>query len=174
MTQTPSHLSLQPRPLTQASFVAFGDVIETTGNDSFFINNGNCSRYHDLATLSIDATGTAGISLFEAKHYAFPITLELLERHPLGSQAFIPMSTDPFLVIVAPDSDGQPGVPEVFISNGRQGVNYFRNTWHGVLTPIYKPALFSVVDYIGDENNLEEHNLDTPYTISEPNSSNMT
>lgn len=171
MTQTPSHATLQPKPLSQASFAAFGDVIETTGNDSFFINKGNCARYHDLATLSIDASGATGISLFEAKHYAFPIMLELLERHPLGSQAFIPMSTDPFLVIVAHDVNGQPGVPKVFVSNGRQGVNYFRNTWHGVLTPIYKPALFAVVDYIGDQNNLEEHNLDAPFIISEPNNS---
>ncbi len=172
MTQT--HPPLHPKPLTQASFAPYPHVLETTGKDSFLINNGHCARYHNLATLSIDHTGAAGISLFEAQHYAFPIKLSLLERHPLGSQAFIPMSTDPFLVVVAYDVDGQPGLPEVFISNGRQGVNYLRNTWHGVLTPIYKPALFSVVDYIGDKNNLEEHTLDTPYTIVEPNSSSQT
>ncbi len=160
---------LKPEPLTQTAFAPFGDVIETRNNDSFLINNGRCARFHDLVTLSVDDAGKPGISLFEGQHYAFPITLSLLERHPLGSQAFIPMSQDPFIVVVAEDLDGHPGQPLVFITNGFQGVNYARNTWHGVLTPIYRPALFGVIDFIGDANNLEEHNLAEPYLIEEPN-----
>jgi len=159
---------LLPVPLTAASFVPFGDVIETAGNDSYPINNGNCRRFHNVSQPVIDTSGAAGISLFEAKHYPFPISLTLLERHPLGSQAFLPMSDKPFLVIVASDNNGKPDTPLVFITNGKQGVSYSKNTWHGVLTPIDQPALFAVVDYIGSENNLEEYDLPKPYVISQP------
>ncbi len=162
--------SLVPVPLTQAAFSPYGDVIETSGNDSFLINNGNCSRFHNVSQPLIDSSGVTGISLFEAKHYAFPITLKLLERHPLGSQAFLPMSDKPYLVIVAADENGKPSKPLVFITDGKQGVNYFKNTWHGVLTPIYQTALFAVVDYIGTENNLEEYDLPNPYVITQPSS----
>ena len=165
-----SNIELTPVLLTQAAFAPFGDVIETSGNDSYFINNGNCSRFHNVSQPTVDASGVTGISLFEAKHYAFPITLKLLERHPLGSQAFIPMSDKPYLVIVAADIAGKPDTPFVFITNGKQGVNYSKNTWHGVLTPIYQTALFAVVDYIGTENNLEEYDLPKPYTITQPSS----
>jgi len=157
--------TLVPVPLTTEAFAPFGDIIETRGNDSFLINNGNCARYHDLSRPDIDASGSVGINIFEGQHYPYPITLRLLERHPLGSQAFIPMSDQPYLVVVAEDDNGKPAQPLVFITDGKQGVNYFRNTWHGVLTPIHQPALFSVVDYIGDKNNLEEYDLPKPYTI---------
>ncbi len=89
-----------------------------------------------------------------------------MERHPSGSQAFIPMSDDPFLVIVALDENGQPGLPRVFETDGLQGVNYHRNVWHGVLTPIRGNGLFTVVDRIGPGSNLEEHRLDTAYQIT--------
>ena len=163
-----SNTKLAPLPLTAESFAPFGDVIETSGNDSYLINNGNCARFHSVSQPSVDGSGVTGISLFKAQHYAFPITLRLLERHPLGSQAFIPMSDKPYLVIVAADDNGKPTTPLVFITNGTQGVNYFKNTWHGVLTPINQTALFAVVDYIGDQNNLEEYSLPAPYTITQP------
>ncbi|MEE9332994.1 MAG: ureidoglycolate lyase [Granulosicoccaceae bacterium] len=165
-----SNSALVPVPLTTEAFAPFGDVIETRGNDSYLINNGNCARFHDLSQPSVDGSGTTGISLFEAQHYAFPIALNLLERHPLGSQAFIPMSNKPYLVIVAADTEGRPDKPLVFVTNGKQGVNYFTNTWHGVLTPINQAALFAVVDYIGDGKNLEEYSLPDPYTIAQPSS----
>lgn len=130
------------------------------------INRGNCARFSDLAELSFTEGGQSGISLFQAKPYALPHTLDLLERHPLGSQAFIPMHTEPFLVIVAPDEGGAPGKPLAFATNGRQAVNYHRNTWHGVLTPVGTERLFAVVDRIGGTgNNLEEHSLAAPWRI---------
>jgi len=83
--------------------------------------------------LEVEALTASGISLFQAKPYTLPHTLDLVERHPLGSQAFIPMHTEPFLVVVAPDDHGVPGKPIAFATNGQQAVNYHRNTWHGVL-----------------------------------------
>ncbi|MEM9780826.1 MAG: ureidoglycolate lyase, partial [Pseudomonadota bacterium] len=95
-----------------------------------------------------------------------PYRLEMLERHPLGAQAFLPMTQNPFLVIVAPDAEGRPGPPRAFLTAPGQGVNYHRGTWHGVLTPLHAPGLFAVVDRIGPGQNLEEHWLDQPLTIT--------
>ena len=90
-------------PLTAAAFAPFGDVLEVAGAPDKIINQGLCGRYHDLARLDI-ADGRAGISLFKAQARVLPLTLEMVERHPEGSQAFIPMSRDPFLVVVAHDA----------------------------------------------------------------------
>ena len=149
-------LSVQAQPLTAEGFAPFGDVLEVAGQPDKIINQGLCGRFHDLATLDF-ADGRAGISLFKAEPRTLPMKLDLVERHPDGSQAFLPMSLDPFLVIVAPDQGGAPGVPLAFLTRPGQGVNYHRGTWHGVLTPLHAPGLFAVVDRIGSGANLEEH-----------------
>jgi len=160
--------SISIQPLNAQAFAPFGDVIELSDTPSMMINRGNCARFHDLASLSFIEGGEAGISLFEAKPYSLPHSLDLVERHPLGSQAFLPMQNLPFLVIVAPDEDGKPGEPLAFATNGKQGVNYHRNTWHGVLTPVSEPALFAVVDRIGGQgNNLEEFTIVEPWQIED-------
>lgn len=156
---------LKPEPLTAKAFEAYGDVLETANSPSISINSGNCLRYNNLASLDIDRSGTAGLSIFNAKPYANPIQLNYVERHPLGSQAFMPMSSDKYIVVVADDINGSAQQPKVFITDGTQGVNYKRNIWHGVLTPIVKQSVFTVVDYIGDGDNLEEFVFDTPYLI---------
>lgn len=91
------------------------------------INAGQCGRYHDRATIDVSEQtgGRVGISIFHATLRALPYTLDLIERHPEGSQAFIPMSADPFLVIV---SDGPDATPKAFVTNGAQGINFHRGT----------------------------------------------
>lgn len=158
---------LSTEPLSAAAFAPFGDVLEVSGVPDKIINQGLCGRYHDRATLDFEE-GRAGISLFKAETRAFPVTLDMMERHPQGSQAFVPMSLDPFLVIVAPDAGGAPGAPRVFLSAPGQGVNYHKNTWHGVLTPLHAPGLFAVIDRIGPGDNLQEHWFDTPFHIDGP------
>ncbi|MFK7882475.1 ureidoglycolate lyase [Roseobacter sp.] len=155
---------LYPEPLTDDAFAPFGDVLDVSGNPDKMINAGLCGRYHDRAKLDF-SSGRAGISIFQAQSRSFPILLDMMERHPDGSQAFLPMSFDPFLVIVAKDEVGQPGLPRVFCTVPGQGVNYRRGTWHGVLTPLHAPGLFAVVDRIGAGPNLEEHWFTTPFTI---------
>tara|TARA_R110000868_G_scaffold231524_2_gene484918 strand:- start:119 stop:622 length:504 start_codon:yes stop_codon:yes gene_type:complete len=158
--------SLQIRQLSGAAFAPFGEVLEASGTADKIINQGLCGRFHDLATLDFSGdTARAGISLFRSKPRALPYRLEMMERHPLGSQAFIPMSPAPFLSIVAPDENGRPGTPLAFITAPGQGVNYYRNIWHGVLTPLAEPGLFAVVDRIGAGENLEEHWFKTPFLI---------
>jgi len=96
------------QPLTADAFAPFGEIIDASGAPTVMINQGNCARYTDRAALDFapEQEGRAAISIFEGEPYALPLTLEMVERHPLGSQAFIPMSADPFLVIVAPDEQG--------------------------------------------------------------------
>ena len=166
--------------LDAQAFAPFGDVIALKGEPDVMINRGLCGRHHDLATLNFEGRGLhddpdgghgggrAGISLFDGTPYALPHVLDLVERHPLGSQAFLPMSTEPFLVIVAEDENGRPVRPRAWITDGRQGVNYHRGTWHGVLTPLSRPALFAVVDRIGPGDNLEEVTLDPPCRVIDP------
>lgn len=152
-------------PLTATAFAPFGDLLDCAGDPDKLINQGLCGRYHDRATLDF-TDGRAGISLFKAELRSLPYTLDLLERHPMGSQAFVPMSHDPFLVIVAPDDDGAPGTPRAFLTQAGQAINFHRNTWHGVLTPLSGTGLFAVIDRIGDGANLQEHWLDEPWIVS--------
>jgi ureidoglycolate lyase len=158
--------ALHLEPLTAAAFAPFGDVLDVSGDPDKMINQGMCGRYHDRAEIDV-TDGKAGISLFSAQARSFPIALDMVERHPDGSQAFIPMSLDPFVVVVAPDENGSPGKPRAFLTEPGQGVNYHRGTWHGVLTPLHAPGLFTVVDRIGTGPNLNEHWFATPYTIEE-------
>ncbi|UWR02231.1 ureidoglycolate lyase [Ruegeria conchae] len=150
--------------ISAAAFAPFGDLIDISGEPDKMINQGQCGRYHDRAGLDF-GNARAGISLFNANPRELPYRLEMVERHPDGSQAFIPMTHQPFLVIVAPDEGGKPGQPRAFITLPGQAVNYHRGTWHGVLTPLHGPGLFAVVDRIGDGPNLEEYWFSTPYEV---------
>ena len=154
-------------PMEAAAFAPFGDLIEARGEADRIINQGLCGRFHDRARMEF-SDGRAGISLFQAEPRQLPLRLDMVERHPEGSQAFIPMSLDGFLVIVAPDEGGMPGRPRAFLTEPGQAINFHKGTWHGVLTPLAAPGLFAVVDRIGAGANLEEHWFETPYTVSGP------
>ena len=159
--------TIKIEPLTRAAFAPFGDVIETDGAQHYPINAGMCERWHDLARVQISGPNARQlISIFVGKPYALPLTLKMVERHPLGSQAFMPLSDEPFLVIVAQDENGRPGRPRAFMTNGAQGVNYPLNTWHGVLTPIGGEQRFLIVDRGGDGNNLQEFFFDEPFLVT--------
>lgn len=159
---------IRPEPLDAAAFAPFGDVIEASGAPWKMINEGRCARHHDLARLTAAEGGRLGISVFRSDPVSLPYALRLMERHPLGSQAFLPLSGDPFLVVVAPDDGGAPGQPRAFLTAPGQGVNYLANIWHGVLTPLGRQADFVVVDRIGDGANLEERVFETPWRIVAP------
>lgn len=148
-------------PLTAAAFAPYGDVLDATG-DFRLINAGLCRRHHDRAEMDFGPEGRAGISLFDATPRSLPYTFDLIERHPDGSQAFLPMTEHPFLVIVA---DGPDATPRAFVTDGTQGINLHRGTWHGVLTPLHAPGRFAVVDRIGATLNLEEWRMETPWTV---------
>ncbi|HEV7346091.1 MAG TPA: ureidoglycolate lyase [Devosia sp.] len=154
-------------PLTTAAFAPFGQVIETARAHHYPINNGMTERYHDLARVELGGVHPRPlISLFRGQPYALPLKLDLVERHPLGSQAFYPLSTGPWLVIVAEDDSGTPVRLRAFEPSPGQGVNIAMNTWHGVLTPLDVPGEFLVVDRGGEGNNLEEHRFEQPWLVT--------
>jgi ureidoglycolate lyase len=157
--------TLRTEPLTPAAFAPYGDVLDTRGDPDRIINAGLCGRWHDRARLDFGADGRAGISVFLAEPRALPYAFDLVERHPDGSQAFLPMTQHPFLVIVAPDLGSTPGTPRAFLTDGTQGVNFLRGTWHGVLTPLSGPGRFAVVDRIGPGPNLSEHRFSEAFTV---------
>lgn len=154
------------QPMTAEAFRPYGDLLDCTGTPEKIINNGFCERYHDRANLDFGADGRAGISLFNAEPRSLPYILDLLERHPEGSQAFVPMTEHPFLVIVAPDQGGKPGQPLALLTQPFQAINLHKGTWHGVLTPLEAPGIFAVVDRIGLSVNLEEVSLDPPFVVT--------
>ena len=151
---------LIPRPLTAAAFMPFGEVLDATG-DFRLINAGLCRRHHDLAMIETNEA-RPGISIFLAEARSLPYSFDLIERHPEGSQAFIPMTEHPFLVIVAEHPEAEP---QAFVTNGHQAINLHIGVWHGVLTPLHAPGLFAVVDRIGLTPNLEEHRFAEPFTV---------
>lgn len=152
--------------LTAEAFEPFGQVIELADADHYTINRGMTERYHDLAEIELAGENARPlISIFVGQPYALPLKLDLMERHPLGSQAFYPLSDRPFLVLVAHDEGGEPGTPQAFLTAPGQGVNIAINTWHGVLTPLEAESAFLVVDRGGDGINLEEFTFETPFVI---------
>lgn len=158
--------SITIEPLTAEAFAPFGQVIELAGAHHYPINAGMTERYHDLARVELGGVHARPlISIFRGQPYALPLALKLVERHPLGSQAFYPLSHSPWLVIVAEDDSGSPTRLRAFRPSPGQGVNIAMNTWHGVLTPLDVAADFLVVDRGGDGNNLEEHHFEMPWTV---------
>lgn len=153
--------------LSAAAFAPFGDVIDVLGPPDRLINAGLCGRHDDLARLSFDPCegGRAGLSLFDAEARHLPYRLDLMERHPLGSQAFLPLDGVPFLVTVAEDERGLPVRLRAFLTAPGQGVNLLRNCWHGVLAPIGARGRYAVLDRLGGGVNLEEYPLETPVTV---------
>jgi ureidoglycolate lyase len=154
------------QPISRDAFAPFGDLLDCAGDPDKIINQGKCGRYHDRATLDF-GDGRAGVSLFKADLRTLPLTLDMMERHPEGSQCFVPMSNDGFLVIVALDAGNIPGTPHAFRTAPGQAINFHRNTWHGVLTPLSGTGLFAVIDRIGAGDNLQEHWFDHPYEVIE-------
>ncbi|MEM9319555.1 MAG: ureidoglycolate lyase [Pseudomonadota bacterium] len=157
---------IKAEPIRADAFAPFGDVLEAQGAPDKIINAGLCGRYHDRARMDFGPGGRACLSIFRAEARNLPYALDLLERHPDGSQAFVPMHAAPFLVIVAADEGGVPAAPTAFLTEPGQGINFLRGTWHGVLTPLHAPGIFAVIDRAGPGANLEEFKLPNPVTIT--------
>ncbi len=145
------------KEMSREAFAPFGDLIEISGEPDRIINQGLCGRYHDRANFDFGPDCKGGVSLFNAKPRSLPYELEMVERHPLCSQAFIPMHQNPFLVVVAEGDDDEPGPVHAFVTRAGQAINFHRNTWHGVLTPLSTPGLFAVIDRVAEGNNLQEY-----------------
>ncbi|MDQ7019450.1 MAG: ureidoglycolate lyase [Robiginitomaculum sp.] len=164
-----SQSALIPRPLTAAAFAPFGDVLSVTSATPKTINYGHTVRYDTGAHLSLDAqNGRPGISIFRATPLAKPIQIALMERHPLSSQAFYPLSGRPFLVVVAPRGDLDPANICAFVAAPDQGVNYHPGIWHHYLLALEAVSDFLVVDRLGNGENCDEVQLSPPLVVEIP------
>lgn len=153
-----SSRTLRPEPLTKAAFAPFGEVIETAGCVTREINEGFALRRHALAQIDVAAGGGRPIvSIFEATRRPSPVRIDMLERHPLGSQAFFPLSPDDWLVVTA-EGAAEPDLATLrcFRASGRQGVNYAPGAWHFPVLILVERQDFLVVDRDGDGANLDE------------------
>ncbi len=158
---------LRPQPLSREAFAPFGDVIQTDGAKHFQINEGTTTRFHDLAQVdTAEQGGRAIISIFRGDPRPMPFDIRIMERHPLASQAFVPLFARPYLVVVARPEilDGTTITAkdlEVFLAQPGQGVNYARNVWHHPLIALDAQSDFLVVDRGGEGDNLVEVHFDT-------------
>ncbi|MFG6080654.1 ureidoglycolate lyase [Paracoccus litorisediminis] len=155
--------SIKIRPITAEEFAPFGELLAPRDQPTKMINAGRCERHHALATVERSG-GEAIISIFRSEPVSLPYDCTLLERHPLGSQAFFPLGPDAWLSIVAPDDGGRPGTALAFLVPAGMGVNLRAGVWHGVLTPLDRAADFLVVDREGAGVNLEEVSI-APVTV---------
>ena len=136
-------------------------MIETAGAEQRIINEGTTVRFHDLAAVDVaDRGGRALVNVFRAQPLPLPLTVTMMEQHPLGSQAFIPLDRAPFLIVVAP-AGPQPRASDLraFVSDGRQGVNYAKGVWHHPVIASRRRTDFLVVDRGGPGDNLVEIRL---------------
>ena len=144
---------LRLEPLTSEEFRAYGDVIDRDVDEGsgLAINAGTAWRRHGFARIDAAPGGHAAISLVRAEPRRLPFRLECLERHVLGSQAFVPLDAERWIVVVAPGGD-EPDLEKVraFLASARQAVSYLRGTWHHPLIAADRAAEFLVVDRLSD------------------------
>lgn len=146
---------LRPVPLTPARFAAYGDVVASSGSGRLPMNEGRFDRYHRLATADVD--GSVGISIVQSRTgTTFPWRFNSVERHPLGSQAFVPLGNFEFVVVVAAAGEGvEPASLEAFVTGPGQGINYHRGTWHMPLIAAAPGQAFLVIDRANGASNCE-------------------
>ena len=159
-------ITIKPIKITKKNFSKFGELIDTKKRKPIIINNGYAKRFHDLGKINTSSKkGNPIISIFSAKKRSFPMKIDMMEKHPLGSQAFIPMKETTFLVLVAPQGE-KPDLEKIesFIIPKGIGVNYKPGTWHFPLNST-ENMNFLVVDRKGPGNNLVIEDLNKEEVI---------
>jgi len=154
-------LIVEPKPITKENFSKFGDMITTENIKPLEINNGYAKRFDEIAKIDTSSqNGETTISIFSALKRSFPMKIDMIEKHPLGSQAFIPMKETTFLTLVAPEGE-KPDLEKIesFIIPRGIGINYRTGVWHFPLIST-EDMDFLVVDRKGSGDNLVIENLD--------------
>ena len=154
-------ITLRPEPLTSARFAPFGDVIEASRERTSAMNEARFERFDDLCNVDL-GDGKLSISVTRCRAAtALPLRVDMVERHPLGSQAFVPLTRCRMIVVVAAPGEGVNASDlRAFVTNGRQGINYHRGTWHMPLIAFDAGQEFLIIERGGSEPNCEQHDLD--------------
>ena len=155
-------ISLQAEVLTPERFAPYGDVIETSREHADAMNEARFERFDDLARIDLDDAKRIAVSIARCRTpSALPLRLDMVERHPLGSQAFVPLTRCKMVVVVAPPGETvEASALRAFVSTGRQGINYHRGTWHMPLIAFEAGQEYLIIDRGGDEPNCDVHTLD--------------
>jgi ureidoglycolate lyase len=156
-----SIIRLRPELLNRARFAPYGDVIDASPDKVSAMNEARFERFDDLCRVDM-AGGDVAMSVTRCRTpTSLPLRVDMVERHPLGSQAFVPLTPCRMVVVVAPPGEiVNPEELRAFISNGRQGINYHRGTWHMPLIAFEAGQEFLIVDRRADMANCEQHELD--------------
>lgn len=163
-------ISLRPEPLTKERFAPYGDVIESGADRPAAMNAARFQRFDDLCDIDIAEDGRVAMSIARCRTAtSLPLQIDRLERHPLGSQAFIPLQHRKVVIVVAPRGESIDAADlRAFVSNGRQGFNYHRGVWHMPLIALETGQEFLIVDRAGPGPNCEEHLLDDHVMLEAP------
>ena len=154
-------ITIKPKIINKKNFSKFGQIIDTSKKTYFRINNGYAKRYDNLGKINTSTKkGKAIVSIFSAKKRRFPMKIDMMEKHPLGSQAFIPMKETTFLCFVAPTGDS-PDINKIqsFIVPPKNGINYKPGIWHFPLIST-EDTNFLVIDRKGKGENLIIHKFE--------------
>ena len=162
-------ITLVPKPLTSERFAPFGDVIESVVDRTAAMNAERFERFDDLCKLDMSDDGRVAVSIARCRvATALPYRLDMVERHPLGSQAFVPLGPSRMIVVVAPPEESVEASDLcAFVTNGRQGINYHRGTWHMPLIAFASGQEFLIIDRAADQPNCDMHSLDEPVMLVE-------
>ena len=154
-------ITLRPEPLTRERFAPYGDVIDASHDNINAMNEARFERFDDLCQVDM-AGGDVAISVTRCRTPTLlPLRIDMVERHPLGSQAFVPLTPCRMVIVVAPPGEGvNPEDLRAFVTSGRQGINYHRGTWHMPLIAFTAGQEFLIVDRRADAPNCEQHELD--------------
>lgn len=162
-------LSLKPEPLTRERFAPYGDVVEGALDGPSVMNEARFQRFDDLCDVDL-GDGDVSISIARCRApTVLPLRVDRVERHPLGSQAFVPLKPCRMVVVVAPPGEAVDAEDlRAFVTNGRQGINYHRGTWHMPLIAFDAGQDFLIVDRGGEEANCDTHSLDQIVMLEAP------
>ena len=167
---------LTPVPLSSSSFMEFGSVLDRNLTKKVAINQSTTTRFHKMATVkAFPADAEVILSIFSGTNRGYPFEINMMERHPIGTQAFFPLSEEPWLIVVAPDAGDKPDKKRIqcFCADGNQGVQYNFNVWHHPLLILADKQDFFIVDRDTDCNNLDEYFFDKPAALIDVDPSYM-
>ena len=164
-----SGIVLQPAPLTRERFMIYGEVIEASLAHGSVMNDARFDRFDDLCDIDI-VDGEVAVSIARSRtESVLPYRIDMVERHPLGSQAFVPLSPCRMIIVVGPPAESvAPEDLRAFETNGKQGINYRRGTWHMPLIALESGQQFLVIDRAGEGANCDQHILDEPVMLQHP------
>ena len=159
---------IKPTGITRENFAAYGDLISSDSIKPININAGYAKRFDNLAKINTSKDkGKTIVSIFSALKRSFPMKIDMMEKHPLGSQAFVPMKETIFLSFVAPPGDA-PEINKIqsFIIPPKMGINYKPGIWHFPLIST-EDTNFLVIDRKGNDENLTIHKFEKEEIILE-------